>query len=47
LEKCDETLERVQNIETTVKEAVKKANEEKQAKNGHLSAAFSKNPSLI
>ncbi len=38
LEKCDETLERVQNIETTVKEAVKEAYEEKQAKNGHLSA---------
>jgi hypothetical protein len=38
LEKCDETLERVQNIETTVKEAVKEAYEEKQAENGHLSA---------
>jgi hypothetical protein len=38
LEKCDETLERVQNIETTVKEAVKDAYEEKQAENGHLSA---------
>jgi hypothetical protein len=38
LEKCNETLGRVQNIETTVKEAVKEAYEEKQAENGHLSA---------
>jgi hypothetical protein len=38
LEKCDETLKKVENIETTVKDAVCEAYEEKQAENGHLSA---------
>jgi hypothetical protein len=38
LEKCDTTLNKIQNIETTVKEAVKDAYKEKQAENGHTSA---------